>query len=186
MANLFAPIPPVITEEIIQVLLATGNFRLERIVSNGQATPPGEWYDQDTHEWVALLSGAAGCALRTRRNPGYCAPETTSSFRPTAATGSSGPTPDAHGMAGPALPVISGAPEGPDPGGAGLCIWMRVTPPSCSPTRLHAQPQLPRPRGCHGPPGPHGHDRADPGSGKFYRGRRAVSRKTGKAPAPSQ
>ena len=41
MANLFDPIPPEITAEIIQVLLATGNFRLERIVSAGQATPPG-------------------------------------------------------------------------------------------------------------------------------------------------
>jgi cupin 2 domain-containing protein len=60
MANLFAPIPPEIIPEFIQVLLATGAFRLERIVSAGQVTPPGEWYDQDTHEWVALLSGAAG------------------------------------------------------------------------------------------------------------------------------
>ena len=41
MANLFAPIPPEITAEIFQVLLATGNFRLERIVSAGQATPAG-------------------------------------------------------------------------------------------------------------------------------------------------
>ena len=64
MTNLFAPIPPEITEEIFQVLLETGVFRLERIVSGGQATPPGEWYDQDTHEWVALLSGGAGPALR--------------------------------------------------------------------------------------------------------------------------
>ena len=34
--------------------------RVERIVSTGQATPPGEWYDQDGDEWVVLLSGAAG------------------------------------------------------------------------------------------------------------------------------
>jgi cupin 2 domain-containing protein len=59
VANLFAPIPPHITEEIFQVLLETKNFRLERIVSSGQATPPGEWYDQDTHEWVVLLAGSA-------------------------------------------------------------------------------------------------------------------------------
>ena len=69
MANLFAPIPPEITEEIIQVLLATGNFRLERIVSSGQATPPGEWYDQDTHEWVALLTGAAGLRFEDEAEP---------------------------------------------------------------------------------------------------------------------
>jgi cupin 2 domain-containing protein len=32
---------------------------LERIVSWGQATPSGEWYDQDTNEWVILLHGRA-------------------------------------------------------------------------------------------------------------------------------
>ena len=51
------------------MLLATGNFRLERIVSNGQATPPGEWYDQDTHEWVALLSGGAGLRFEDEAEP---------------------------------------------------------------------------------------------------------------------
>jgi len=60
VGNLFDPIPPGVTEEFFQVLLATGAFRLERIVSAGQATPPGEWYDQDDHEWVVLLSGGAG------------------------------------------------------------------------------------------------------------------------------
>jgi cupin 2 domain-containing protein len=69
MTNLFAPIPPKITEEFIQVLLATGNFRLERIVSSGQATPPGEWFDQDTHEWVALLTGAAGLRFEDEAEP---------------------------------------------------------------------------------------------------------------------
>ena len=60
MDNLFALISPEITGEIFQVLLETKNFRLERIVSNGQATPPGGWYDQETHEWVVLLTGGAG------------------------------------------------------------------------------------------------------------------------------
>jgi cupin 2 domain-containing protein len=40
-------------------LLATSGLRLERIVSLGQATPPGEWLDQDRAEWVMLLRGAA-------------------------------------------------------------------------------------------------------------------------------
>jgi cupin 2 domain-containing protein len=74
VANLFDPIPPKITSEIIQVLLAAGNFRLERIVSNGQATPAGEWYDQDTHEWVALLSGAAGLRFEDEAEPRVLAP----------------------------------------------------------------------------------------------------------------
>ncbi len=60
MDNLFDAIPPEIPAEIFQVLLETNNFRLERIVSAGQATPPEKWYDQDTHEWVVLLTGGAG------------------------------------------------------------------------------------------------------------------------------
>jgi cupin 2 domain-containing protein len=45
--------------EVFQKLLTGKRFKLERIVSTGQATPPGEWYDQDRAEWVVLLSGAA-------------------------------------------------------------------------------------------------------------------------------
>ncbi|MBU4233188.1 MAG: cupin domain-containing protein [Proteobacteria bacterium] len=74
VANLFDPIPPEITAEIIQVLLSTGIFRLERIVSAGQATPPGEWYDQDTHEWVALLSGGAGLRFEDEAEPRVLSP----------------------------------------------------------------------------------------------------------------
>jgi cupin 2 domain-containing protein len=57
--NLFAPLPHRISGEFLEVLVKTESFHLERIVSTGQATPPGEWYDQDTHEWVILLSGRA-------------------------------------------------------------------------------------------------------------------------------
>jgi cupin 2 domain-containing protein len=32
---------------------------VERIVSTGQGSPPGFWYDQDWTEWVILLAGAA-------------------------------------------------------------------------------------------------------------------------------
>jgi cupin 2 domain-containing protein len=74
VANLFDPIPPQITAEIIQVLLATAHFRLERIVSAGQATPPGEWYDQDTHEWVALLTGGAGLRFEDEAEPRVLSP----------------------------------------------------------------------------------------------------------------
>lgn len=45
---------------MFETLVQTDHVTLERIVSAGQATPPGEWYDQDTHEWVILLSGRAG------------------------------------------------------------------------------------------------------------------------------
>jgi cupin 2 domain-containing protein len=57
--NLFAPLPHPSAGEVFDPLLTGGPFRLERIVSTGQATPPGEWYDQDRNEWVVLLSGSA-------------------------------------------------------------------------------------------------------------------------------
>ncbi len=63
-ANLFAGLPAEVPEELTQVLLQTGTFRLERIISAGQATPSGQWYDQDTHEWVVLLTGRAGLRFR--------------------------------------------------------------------------------------------------------------------------
>lgn len=57
--NLFTPLSVRTTGEVFDPLLSGGSFRLERIVSTGQATPPGEWYDQETDEWVVLLSGSA-------------------------------------------------------------------------------------------------------------------------------
>ena len=53
-------IPYFMQDEISETLLKTEGFKLERIVSAGQTTPEGEWYDQDTEEWVILLSGSAG------------------------------------------------------------------------------------------------------------------------------
>ena len=43
-------------------------------MSAGQATPPGEWYDQDTHEWVALLSGGAGLRFEDEAEPRVLSP----------------------------------------------------------------------------------------------------------------
>ena len=59
MDNLFAePLTP-LPEELVEELVRSGGARLERIVSLGHATPPGQWYDQDSNEWVVLLRGAA-------------------------------------------------------------------------------------------------------------------------------
>ena len=57
--NIFAAIPPVITDEVFQTLVSTGAMRIERIVSLGHSSPPDFWYDQEEHEWVVLLQGAA-------------------------------------------------------------------------------------------------------------------------------
>ena len=45
--------------ERVDVLLDRPGARIERIVSTGQTTPPGQWYDQPGDEWVALLAGRA-------------------------------------------------------------------------------------------------------------------------------
>ncbi len=57
--NLLADIPEDLPEELVQSLLGTPGVRIERIVSLGHASPDGFWYDQDWHEWVLLLAGAA-------------------------------------------------------------------------------------------------------------------------------
>ena len=46
-------------KEIFEELLRASSFRVERIVSSGQASPSGFWYDQEEDEWVALLQGQA-------------------------------------------------------------------------------------------------------------------------------
>jgi cupin 2 domain-containing protein len=56
LAGLPANLPD---EEIFEELLRTPSFRMERIVSSGQASPPGFCYDQEEDEWVALLQGEA-------------------------------------------------------------------------------------------------------------------------------
>jgi len=59
-ANLFRSIPPDLPEELIEVLAeGTGHLRIVRLVSQGQASPDGFWYDQEEHEWVVLLKGSA-------------------------------------------------------------------------------------------------------------------------------
>lgn len=61
--NLFSPLPDASGKEIFDPLLKTENILLERIVSKGQATPKGEWYDQEKDEWVVLLKGGAGLLI---------------------------------------------------------------------------------------------------------------------------
>lgn len=58
--NIFAELPQSLSEEIFQEIVHGERFGLKRIISLGQATPAGQWYDQEQHEWVVLLSGAAG------------------------------------------------------------------------------------------------------------------------------
>ena len=57
--NLFDAIPNEIPEELIATLYCGGNLRIQRIVSQGQASPPGFWYDQEESEWIIVLEGSA-------------------------------------------------------------------------------------------------------------------------------
>jgi cupin 2 domain-containing protein len=57
--NLYDNIPAQLPEESFTDILKTDNFRVERIVSQGHASPEGFWYDQDQNEWVMILEGAA-------------------------------------------------------------------------------------------------------------------------------
>ena len=73
--NLFTGIAPRLTTEEITTLLASPGLRIERIVSHGQASPAGFWYDQPQAEWVVVLAGRAELRFEdgdttTRMGPG--------------------------------------------------------------------------------------------------------------------
>ncbi|RPH35343.1 cupin domain-containing protein [bacterium] len=59
--NSLYSIPPELPgpEEFSETLVRSGEVVVERIISHGQSTPSGEWFDQERHEWVALLQGSA-------------------------------------------------------------------------------------------------------------------------------
>jgi len=61
--NLFSDVPRELAQEQITKLLVTPSVSIERIVSCGQASPPGFWYDQQLSEWVIVLAGAARLRL---------------------------------------------------------------------------------------------------------------------------
>ena len=64
--NLFADIGPAGADETFATLAERPGAAIERIVSTGQASPEGFWYDQDWTEWVVVLAGEAAAADRGR------------------------------------------------------------------------------------------------------------------------
>ena len=73
--NLFADLPTDQAAEAFEPILTRPGMKMERIVSRGHATPPGEWYDQKSDEWVMLLAGSAGLLIEGEQsvrnlNPG--------------------------------------------------------------------------------------------------------------------
>ena len=73
-ANLFDAVPASGAEEQFLPLVAAGAVLVERIVSTGQASPPGFWYDQARDEFVLLLQGSAGLTLEGEAAPRRLAP----------------------------------------------------------------------------------------------------------------
>jgi cupin 2 domain-containing protein len=69
VGNLYSPISLENGQEAFETLLQNNCFRLERIVSDGHATPGGEWFDQPRDEWVILLGGSAGLLVEGESAP---------------------------------------------------------------------------------------------------------------------
>ena len=60
VSNIFDQLPQsALSGELFETILEGKHCRLERIVSTGQTTPDGEWYDQEQDEWVIVLQGTA-------------------------------------------------------------------------------------------------------------------------------
>lgn len=59
LTNLFDDLPQAAPNEQVIALLSAAKLRIERIVSTGQASPPGFWYDQPQAEWVVVITGSA-------------------------------------------------------------------------------------------------------------------------------
>lgn len=57
--NLLENLPINLEQEIFEDILKNEKFKIGRIVSHGQASPEGYWYDQEENEFVMLISGAA-------------------------------------------------------------------------------------------------------------------------------
>lgn len=58
ISNIFS-LPSLSAEELFETLLSRDGVLIERIVSQGQITPSGKWWDQPQDEWVILLQGLA-------------------------------------------------------------------------------------------------------------------------------
>lgn len=72
--NIFADIPAQSVEELFETILEKPGIRVERIISYGQNTPEGEWYDQEHDEWVLLLSGSADILIEGEIEPRLLGP----------------------------------------------------------------------------------------------------------------
>lgn len=61
--SLLSPLPDASAGEVVETLASGAGFRLVRIVSRGQSSPDGHWYDQAEAEWVTVVSGCGRVAV---------------------------------------------------------------------------------------------------------------------------
>ena len=74
LVNLYEALPAGQAEEQFLDLLRRPGLRIERIVSTGQASPPGFWYDQPQGEWIVVLQGSASLVFDGEAAPRLLAP----------------------------------------------------------------------------------------------------------------
>lgn len=67
--NIYECLPGDVELEQFEKIHQSSGIKIERIVSKGQATPEGEWYDQNWDEWVVLLKGEAGLFIEGEECP---------------------------------------------------------------------------------------------------------------------
>lgn len=67
--DIFANVATSLSGNEITTLAKLPGARIERIVSTGQASPPGFRYDQDWTEWAVLLAGSAGLLIEGEAEP---------------------------------------------------------------------------------------------------------------------
>lgn len=63
MDNLLGNLPARLEAEQFTTLIDRPGARIERIISIGQATPPGQWLVQPHDEWVLLVQGRAALLI---------------------------------------------------------------------------------------------------------------------------
>jgi cupin 2 domain-containing protein len=58
-SNIFSQIPSELKDELFEEIVSKDSLKIERIISKGHTTAEGEWYNQESDEWVIVLSGEA-------------------------------------------------------------------------------------------------------------------------------
>lgn len=64
--SLLQGIPAALPAESFETVCSTEALTIQRIVSDGQASPPGFWYDQPDKEFVLIIRGSAGLRFEGR------------------------------------------------------------------------------------------------------------------------